>query len=278
MNHTGHIRIGTSGYMFRDWLGEFYPLGTQERYMLKRYAERFSVTELNYTWYQMPRADATERMLAKVPEGFDFTAKLTRTMTHEIDPDHWRNEVGLYRAGMAPLNQAGRLLAILVQLPHSFERTRENRVYLARLLDELEGMPLAVEFRHRSWVDDRVFKELEVRRASLVTVDTPDLPDLFPFMDVVTSPDLFYVRFHGRNAPGWRSGNMQRQFDYDYGSDELRPWSEEIIPRMAAQARSGVIFFNNHVRGQAPRNARLLSEQMELGERASGSIRRSNRR
>jgi uncharacterized protein YecE (DUF72 family) len=78
--------------------------------------------------------------------------------------------------------------------------------------------------------------------------------------------------FHGRNAPGWRSGKMQCQFDYDYKGKELRPWSEEIIPKMAAKARSGLVFFNNHVRGQAPRNARILSEQLELADRASGDI------
>jgi uncharacterized protein YecE (DUF72 family) len=70
------------------------------------------------------------------------------------------------------------------------------------------------------------------------------------------------VRFHGRNAPGWRSGNMQKQFNYDYSYEELQPWSEQIIPKMAGKAKSGLVFFNNHVRGQAPRNARLLAGQL----------------
>ena len=267
-----HIRIGTSGYAFRDWVGTFYPPGTQERHMLQLYAEHFSVTELNYTWYQLPRADAVQRMLSKVPEGFDFTAKLTRTMTHEVDPTRWHDEVALYRAGVAPLIQARRLLAILVQLSPSFDRSRENRLHLAHLLDELEGLPLAVEFRHRSWVDDRVFQELEARHTTLVTVDAPDLTDLFPYLDVVTNPDLFYVRFHGRNLPGWRSGNMSKQFDYDYTGEELKVWSGKIIPKMATRARTGLVFFNNHVRGQAPQNARMLSQQLGLGDRASGLV------
>jgi uncharacterized protein YecE (DUF72 family) len=145
-------------------------------------------------------------------------------------------------------------------------RAPQNRRYLAALLDELDGLPLAVEFRHASWATDRVFAELERRRTTLVAVDEPDLPGLFPRLDIVTNPELFYIRFHGRNAKGWRSGNMQKQFDYDYGDAELRKWADVRIAGMAQQAAGGVIFFNNHVRAQAPRNAvKLISLLIERG-------------
>ena len=148
---------------------------------------------------------------------------------------------------------------MLAQWPPSFERTPANRRYLAELLDALEGLPLAVEFRHASWAVDRVFAELERRRVTLAAVDAPALDGLFPPLDVVTNPDLFYVRFHGRNARGWRSGNLQQQFDYDYTDAELGEWTDRRIVSMAAEARAGVIFFNNHVRAQAPRNAETLA-------------------
>ncbi len=266
--HTNRSRacalsVGTSGYSYPEWLDAgFYPPGTPARGMLAQYARAFPVTELNYTWYQMPKAATMERMLPRVPAGFGFAAKLTRSMTHEIDPDGWRSQVGLFRNGIAPLVQAGRLLAVLIQLPPSFKRDRQHRLYLSQLLETLAGLPLAVEFRHRSWAVDRVFVELENRGVTLVTVDVPNLPDLFPPLDVVTNPDLFYIRFHGRNARGWRSGNMQKQFDYDYSADELLQWSAGAIPRMADQAQAGIAFFNNHVRAQAPRNASMLAEQL----------------
>jgi uncharacterized protein YecE (DUF72 family) len=257
------LQVGTSGYSYPEWLDAgFYPPGTPAREMLTQYARNFSITELNYTWYQMPKASAMERMLPRVPAGFGFAVKLTRSMTHEVDPDGWRSQVGLFRNGIAPLLQAGRLLAVLIQLPPSFDRGREHRLYLSRLLDRLKGLPLAVEFRHRSWAVDRVFAGLENRRVTLVSVDAPELSDLFPALDVVTNPDLFYIRFHGRNRRGWRSGNMQKQFDYDYSADELLPWSTRTIPKMANQARTGIAFFNNHVRAQAPRNAKTLVEQL----------------
>jgi uncharacterized protein YecE (DUF72 family) len=210
----------------------------------------------------MPKAEAIERMCQQVPPAFLFAAKLNRNLTHEIDPNGWRSHVKAYRDGVAPLLQTRQLAAILLQLPSSFHRIPKNRHYLAELLDELHGLPVAIEFRHASWATDKVFAELEGRRVSLVTVDTPDLPTLFPKLDVVTNPGFFYIRFHGRNARGWRSGNMQKQFDYDYSDVELQTWVTGAIEKMAKQAHLGLLFFNNHVRAQAPRNAKRLMEQL----------------
>ena len=258
--------VGTSGFSYTEWVeAGFYPSGTKSGNLLPLYARQFSITELNYTWYQMPRAEAIERQRRQVPQEFLFAAKLTRTLTHEIDTQNWPDQAVNYREGMSPLIQAGQLIAVLIQLPPGFHRTPPNRKYLAALLDTLDGLPLAIEFRHRSWANDRVFDELEGRRVTLVSVDEPDLTGLFPALDIVTHPDLFYVRFHGRNAKGWRSGNMQRQFDYNYSDDELHEWIENKIEPMSDRARRGIIFFNNHVRAQAPENARrmvaLLKEQ-----------------
>jgi uncharacterized protein YecE (DUF72 family) len=248
--------VGTSGYSYAEWAETgCYPPGTKAAQMLALYARQFAVTELNFTWYQMPKPQAIERMARLAPPAFRFTAKLTRTLTHEVDAGGWRGQAARYREGIAPLVQSGQLRALLLQFPPSFVRDSAGRRYLAELMDALQGLPLAVEFRHASWAADRVFAELERRRATLVAVDAPELPGLFPKLDVVTNPDLFYIRFHGRNARGWRSGNMQKQFDYDYRNEELREWADGLIPRMAARAASGMIFFNNHVRAQAPRNA-----------------------
>jgi uncharacterized protein YecE (DUF72 family) len=266
-NTPCRLWVGTSGYSYAEWADAgFYPPGTKSGNMLPFYAQNFPITELNFTWYQMPKARTLERMHRQAPADFRFAAKLTRTLTHEIDPGQWRGQAAQYRDGIAPLIQARKLAAILLQFPPSFVRAPQNRRYLAALLDELDGLPLAVEFRHASWATDRVFAEFERRRTTLVAVDEPGLPGLFPRLDIVTNPGLFYIRFHGRNAKGWRSGNMQKQFDYDYGDDELRRWANSRIAKMTRHASSGVIFFNNHVRAQAPRNAvRLINLLIERG-------------
>lgn len=255
------VMIGTCGYSYLEWVDSgFYPAGTKSSAMLGLYGSCFPIVELNYTWYQMARGDALSRMAGSAPPHLLFSAKLTRTITHERVED-WREQVKLYRQGIAALKK--KLASILIQLPPDFDRTINNRCFLAELLDRLQGFPVAVEFRHRSWAVDGVFAELERRSVSLVTVDEPDLPGLFPVLDVVTNPAFFYVRFHGRNMQGWRSGNMQKKFDYDYDEAELQQWCERYLMPMAQRADRGVVFFNNHVRAQAPRNAQLLSSVIE---------------
>jgi uncharacterized protein YecE (DUF72 family) len=259
--------VGTSGYSYAEWTDAgFYPHGTPPAGMLPVYARSFSIVELNYTWYQMPKPQALERMASQAPPDFRFTAKLTRSLTHEVEPAQWRGEVSRYRDGISVLIQSGQLVAVLAQFPPNFDRVLKNRRFLAELLDELDGIPLAVEFRHRSWANERVFAELEHRKITMVTVDTPSLPGLFPSLDVVTNPELFYIRFHGRNERGWRSGSMQKQFDYYYTDDQLFDLANGPVAKMASQAGCGVMFFNNHVRGQAADNARtFMAKLVESG-------------
>jgi uncharacterized protein YecE (DUF72 family) len=263
-DNTCQLWVGTSGYSYAEWVeAGFYPSGTSSSKMLAHYCQTFNITELNYTWYQMPKASSIERMGQKVPADFQFTAKLTRTMTHEVEATQWRGQVSQYRDGLAPLIQSNQLAAVLIQLPPYFSRSTENRRYLAALLDELADLPLAVEFRHASWSIQRVFDSLRERKVALVAVDEPHLPGLFPPLEEVTNSDFFYLRFHGRNAKGWRSGHMQQQFDYDYSDEELRQWSDVKLPQMTSKAKQGLIFFNNHVRAQAPKNASQLIRLLE---------------
>ena len=255
-SHRCQLAVGTCGYSYTEWVDAgFYTPGTRTTEMLGMYSRRFPVVELNYTWYQMARADALERMVKMAPEHLLFGAKLTRTMTHERS-EAWREQLRRYREGILPLTE--RLLAILIQLPPDFDRTVANRRYLAELLDGLEDLPLAVEFRHRSWAMDSVFAELERRKISLVCVDVPPLPSLFPCLDVVTNPELIYVRFHGRNRSGWNSGNMQKKFLYDYREEELAAWCEQYLQPMVRVGQRGVLFFNNHVKAHAANNGSLL--------------------
>ena len=230
--------------------------------MLGLYAQRFPVAELNHTWHQMPRPLGMEQLQNKAPAGYLFTTKLTRSLTDDVDPKTWHIQAAMFRQGMAPLMEKKQLLAVLAQFPSAFERTSANRKHLAFLFDELAGMPLAVEFRHESWANDRVFAELERRQVTLVTMDAPAMPGLFPTLDVVTNPNLFYIRFHGRNARGWRAERSEQQFDYDYSDAELSEWVEKRIGPMMGKAKRGVIFFNNYVRAQAPRNAESLARLM----------------
>ncbi len=250
------LYVGTSGYSYTEWVAAgFYPPGTSPGRMLALYARHFSMTEINATAYQLPRAETLERRRRQVPPTFLFAVRLTRTLTHEIDAQRWPGLAQDYRDGLAPLIQTRQLAAVLIQLPPTFDRTTAHRRHLAALLDVLRGLPLAVEFRHRSWANDRVLNELERRQVALVTVDGPPTPTIFPVRDAVTSPDLFCIRFYGRNGSGWRSGKTSRQFDYCYTDDELCEWVEDRIGQLSRRTGRGILLFNNHVQAQAPQNA-----------------------
>jgi uncharacterized protein YecE (DUF72 family) len=250
------VFVGTSGYSYAEWRDSgFYPKNIKTLDMLPLYCHNFKVVELNYTWYQMARADEISRMVVKAPADFQFAARLTRTLTHER-PENWRQLLRTYRNGIAPLIK--QLAAVLVQLPIEFERSRENRAYLAELLDGLHGLPIAVEFGHGSWAVDAVFAELERRKVTLVTVDQPEVPDFFPLLDVITNPDFFYIRFHGRNLSGYHSANIQKKYDFEYSERQLGEFYDAYIEKMCLQSQKGYAFFTNYVRAQAPRNGKML--------------------
>lgn len=254
------LRVGTCGFSYPEWIeAGIYPAGTKSGHMLDLYSRLFPVVELNYTWYQMARPEPLDRMLDRAPPFFRFTAKLTRTMTHEVN-DQWKSHARLYCSGIRPLLCSGKLLAVLLQFPFSFSRTQTNRLYLSRLLDELRTLPLAVEFRHRSWATDRVFHALEQRNITLVTPDTPPLPELFPCLNFSTNTDFFYVRLHGRNSSGWGSATTRQRLSYRYSHDELVALIREVITPLRDCAGRGVIFFNNYVAGQAVDNARQMHD------------------
>jgi uncharacterized protein YecE (DUF72 family) len=162
------------------------------------------------------------------------------------------------------LRIAGRLGSVLVQFPPWFESTRGNARRIEDIARRWEGVPLAIEFRNRSWLDEsrreRVFELLEACRLSYVVVDEPDAHGGgVPAVYRTTNPSLAVVRFHGHNVAGWRQGaTVSERFDYLYGESELRAWAEPVR-RLSANADAVHAIFNNCVRNYAVLNAKGLS-------------------
>jgi uncharacterized protein YecE (DUF72 family) len=257
------VLIGTSGYSYEDWVGPVYPPGTRKEDFLSLYARSFPVVELNFSFYKQPVSSTLERMVRSTPEGFRFALKAHRSLTHEISAS-WERDILTFRNGVAPLRDAGRLSAVLLQFPYSFAYTPESRERLAALCGRLEGLPLAVEFRKSDWLRPQVFEGLRSRGVATVNVDEPPLPRLLPPTATVTS-DLGYIRFHGRNSEKWWTGDNASRYDYLYESKELDEWTERvraILPRV----HTLLIFFNNHWRGNAAQNARMMRELLTRQE------------
>jgi len=254
---VGRILIGTSGYSYDDWVGPVYAEGTKKDAFLARYAEQFPIVELNFSYYVQPSARTLQGMIDATPAGFLFALKAHRSMTHEIGAA-WEEDIAVFRRGLQPLVDHGRLAAVLLQFPYSFAYTPDSRIRLAALCDALRGLPLAVEFRKSEWMQDQVLAGLRDRGAALVSVDEPDLPKLLKPTSEVTA-EFSYVRFHGRNAVNWWTGDNASRYDYLYSAQELGEWVQRV-KAILERARMIMIFFNNHRRGMAARNARELRE------------------
>lgn len=259
----GTIAVGTCGYSYTEWLGPFYPLGTKQEDFLRYYAAKFPSLELDFTYYRMPAAEQLQRMADAAGPELTFSIKAHKTLTHETDPHKWQEDAKTYIEAIEPLRETGRLEAVLFQFPNSFHYNDENRRYLDRLLGAFSGVPAAVEFRNAEWGNNRVIDGLKKRSIAYVSTDLPDLRGLPPVLDVSTSP-LAYFRLHGRNAGTWWGSDSRARYDYLYSDEELEGTAQRIR-RILAKADRVLVYFNNHARAQAVKNAARLNELVNNG-------------
>jgi uncharacterized protein YecE (DUF72 family) len=250
------ILLGTSGYDYPEWRETFYPRNLDRRDFLSFYASRFATVELNFSYYKMPERRLLENMLERSGKDLEFSIKAYKGMTHEVDPASWKETAAEYRRALDPLLRAGRLGSVLLQFPGSFHYEPDRRRYLGGLLDELRGLPLTVEFRHAAWQNTRVYDELRRRAVGICVTDMPDLKGLPQASDVVTS-DIGYIRFHGRNEKNWWGTDSAERYDYLYSEEELGAWARRI-GCMRNLVRILRVYFNNHRKGQAVKNAEML--------------------
>jgi uncharacterized protein YecE (DUF72 family) len=250
------VWIGTSGYSYADWVGEWYPRGTPAKRMLAHYARQFPVTELNFTYYRMPTAEMLARQAQQTPPGFQFAVKLFQDFTHKRD----LTEAASFRAAIDVLHREGRLCALLAQFPQQFHNDNESSTHLETLAERFAGYPLAVEFRHRSWAQPEITEWLRTRGLHLVSVDVPPIHTLFP-TGLVQSNRTIYIRFHSRNADAWYAGEKSR-YDYLYTDAELTEWLD-VLRSSRAHADRAFVLFNNCHRGQAAHNAVRMQELLK---------------
>ncbi|MEL7563134.1 DUF72 domain-containing protein [Dehalogenimonas sp. 4OHTPN] len=268
------ILVGTSGWSYPrgegSWNGHFYPPGTKNE--LGYFSQFFSCVEINSSFYSPVNPAWASAWASKTPDGFVFTAKLWQKFTH---PKMFetatgeaaaisRDDVDLFLKGIEPLAAAGKLGAILAQFPPSFENTGGGRQTLEAVLKTFGDLPIAVELRHRSWSDDPATAELlSAYDAAWVQTDEPRFSFSIARELPATSERLAYFRFHGRNAADWWTGNNETRYRYLYSQQEI----EELAGRVktsAAAAEKTFVFFNNHWKAYAPRNAGDLIKALQL--------------
>jgi uncharacterized protein YecE (DUF72 family) len=243
------ISIGTSGWRFEDWAGNFYPLRVPKTKWLEYYAARFPVGEINSTYYRIASPSTYRAIAARTPPNFRVFAKVHSDVTHQR-----QNPAASLKAlllSLQPLRDAGKLDGLLAQFPGSFHGMPDNLEYVLELRSYCENVPLCVEFRHRSWADGDVFRVFRAHHITWVCADEPALEGLMP-LELTATTDLLYLRLHGRNAQAWYGG--AERYNYNYSEKELANVGRAVLEESSG-ARRGVIFFNNCHHGQAPRNA-----------------------
>ncbi|MEJ5230151.1 MAG: DUF72 domain-containing protein [Pseudothermotoga sp.] len=256
------LYIGTSGYYFSDWIGTVYPEGLPKSQLLKYYANvlNLNAVELNFTYYTLPTYKTIVSMLRKTPATFFFTVKLPSSATHEGWKTASLPEEDIDKTMMAlqPMIAEGRLKMLLAQFPYSFRYCEENVEYLKKLSEKIE-QPIAVELRHSSWDNENAYKFFKSHQICLVTVDEPQIKDLFPYRPVAISK-ISYFRFHGRNDKWFVSAT--ERYNYEYSEQQLKDFAKDIVNLME-ESENVFVFFNNCYRGKAMKNALMLRSIIE---------------
>jgi uncharacterized protein YecE (DUF72 family) len=237
------VRIGCSGWVYDAWRGRLYEDGLAQRRWLARYAEEFDTVEVNSTFYRLASEKGVRNWVEQTPDGFCFTVKASRYLTHIKRLDPIKQGLKRFYAPLKPLVRTGKLGPVLWQLPENFKRDDD------RLGPALEALPEGrhcFEFRHPSWFCEPVYELLREHGAALVIGDHPERP----FQSHEMTADWTFIRFHYGHRG--RSGN--------YSHAELDTWSRRL-----AQWRRELdvyAYFNNDWEGYALENALYLRNKL----------------
>ena len=264
------------------------------------YASRFPVVEVDSTYYSLPSERNAVLWAERTPPGFTFNIKAFSLMTghgaaasklppilrdslpealatrkgnlylKDLPPEAQRWVWQAFDGALAPLAGAGKLGAILLQFPPWFGINRENKAYLERCRELLPERRLAVEFRNRSWLEERNAAEtlgvLTDNDLTYVSVDEPQgFRSSVPPVVAATTPGLAVIRLHGRNRENWEAKGISvvERFRYLYNPQEL----SELVPKvgeLAEKAQETHVLFNNCYSDFGVRNAADLVEQLRI--------------
>jgi uncharacterized protein YecE (DUF72 family) len=237
--------VGTSGWHYTHWRGDFYPRQLPADAWLGYYSQQFSTVELNNSFYHLPSDAAWRGWRDTVPGRFRFAVKASRYITHTRRLQVESDSISRFHEGAGLLGD--RLGPILYQLPPAFLHTPENVERLERFIELLPaGQTPVFEFRHESWFIEPVLELLQSHGAAFCSFDMPGTT-----CPLRVTGGVLYIRFHGA---GTRYGG-------DYSLALLNAWAKRIH-KVAGSAHDAYIYFNNDVGGFAPRNALALAEML----------------
>jgi uncharacterized protein YecE (DUF72 family) len=225
-----HLLAGTSGFSYKEWVGEFYPDKLAAKSMLAHYATRLAAVEINNTFYRVPKAASIQGWRSQVPDFFRFAIKVPRRISHIKRLRDCGEDIRFLLGALADLSPC--LGSMLVQLP---PHARCDEAALAGFLGDLPAdARIAFEFRNDSWHVPAIFKLLESRNAALVQSEIDESFQLLPW-----TADWAYLRLRRVN----------------YTADDLRRWLERIEASGVTEAH---VFFKHEDGATGPKLAAQL--------------------
>ena len=222
------LHVGTSGYSYKEWKGNFYPEDLPAKEMLSYYSRRLPAVEINNTFYRLPQPNMIENWNTQVPGPFRFSIKATQRITHIKRLNNVADETKYLLETASLLEQ--RLGVVLFQLPPNFKKDVER---LNAFLDLLQpDLRTAFEFRHESWFDDETFDLLRARDCALVVSDT----DEKPLTEIISTARWGYLRLR-RTA---------------YDENDLGEWMKRVQDQ---KWKDAFVFFKHEDEGTGPKLA-----------------------
>ena len=245
------IWIGTSGYSYPEWKGNFYPAALPAGRMLPYYAARFSTVEINNTFYRMPSERLLSGWAAATPETFKLTLKAPRRITHESKLKNCDETVKAFCQIAATLGD--KLGLILFQLPPFLKK---DVSLLANFVATLSsGIRAAFEFRHASWHADDVLQLLHDGNLALCIADSEKMST-----PVTATADYGYFRLR----------------DQGYTQSDIARWADVIRGHLSGW-HDTFVYFKHEEEGKGPEFAAALQEML-VGTSANAASGRAGER
>ena len=223
-----NLYVGTSGYSYKEWKGNFYPEDLPAKGMLAYYSRRLPAVEINNTFYRLPQPNMVENWRDQVPETFRFSIKATQRITHIKRLKNCTEETKYLIETASLLGE--RLGVVLFQLPPNSKKDLDRlREFLDSLPDQTRA---AFEFRHESWLDEETFDRLRQKNSALVVSDT----DEKPLTSITSTADWGYLRLRKTS----------------YSDEELPAWMDRVQEQ---KWKDAFVFFKHEDEGVGPKLA-----------------------
>ena len=236
------IYVGTSGWSYKHWKGGFYPAKLASTKWLQFYAEHFSTTEINASFYRLPSEETVTKWTETVPEDFLFCPKMRRYLTHMKklrDP-----EEPLERFFSIFHKMKDKMGPVLVQLPPMLKFNYDVTEHFYRLLKtKYRQYHFVMEIRHESWLEE---VSLTLMTAFDIGFVISQSDKFFPYEEVVTAKNI-YIRFHG----------PKDLYASSYTDKQLKSYAKKI-KNWVSEGHEVWAYFNNDIHGYATQDAERL--------------------